>query len=76
MFFSGQHSTGRKVEIRGRSRAEESREQVLERTRQEREQRRRQKLEAKSATTIQVLGRASRGGGVLRDTMEALQRSC
>ena len=50
------------MEIRGASKAEESREQVLERTRLEREQRRRQKLEQKSALTIQVfqLARISR----------------
>ena len=64
MFFSGKHGAGgssglsgslsRKVEIRGRSRPEESREEVLERTRQERERRKQHKVETRSATLIQV----------------------
>ena len=45
----------RKVQLGGRSRLEESRDQVLQRTQAERERRRVQRLEAKSATLIQVL---------------------
>lgn len=53
-FFTGQYSGRKKVDLRGRSRAEETREQMLERTRQERERRRQAKLEQKCATLIQV----------------------
>lgn len=53
MSFSGQ--TGkRKVALGGKKRAEESREQLLKRTHDEREQRRVQKLEKSSALHIQV----------------------
>ena len=54
-FFDGNGRRTAKVDLRGRSRVE-SREQVLERTRAEREQRRRLKLETRSATCIQVRG--------------------
>jgi hypothetical protein len=52
MFFSGKPQQ-RKVDLRGRSRGEETREQVLERTRAERELRQQSKLESKSALLIQ-----------------------
>lgn len=42
------------MSLAGRSRTEETRAQVLERTRRERERRRQEKLEHKSATTIQA----------------------
>ena len=58
-FFTGQHTGRKKVALGGRSRAEESREQMLERTHLDRERRRQAKLEQKSATTIQVPRRAS-----------------
>jgi hypothetical protein len=54
MFFSGKPSQQRKVALGGRSRGEETREQVLERTRAEREKRSRNKLETKSALAIQT----------------------
>lgn len=53
-FFSGRAGPQRKVDLRGKSRHEESREQVLERTRLEREKRQRAKLEQKSALAIQA----------------------
>ena len=59
--FDGSASRTKRVALGGRSRAEESREQVLERTRLERERRRQQKLEAKSATTIQARRRQRAG---------------
>lgn len=55
MFFSGQSGPQRKVSLRGQGdRAQETKEQVLQRTQREREARRRQKLENRSATVIQV----------------------
>lgn len=47
-------SSRQKVSLRGKSKVEESREQILERTRLEREKRRRAKLETTNATIIQV----------------------
>lgn len=58
-FFTGQHSGRKKVALGGRSRAEETREQMLERTHLDRERRRQAKLEQKSATAIQVPRSAS-----------------
>ena len=52
-FFSGQSST-RRVDLRGKSRTEETREQTLERTRKEREARRVNRLNQDSAKKIQV----------------------
>ncbi len=57
MFFTGQTGPARRVDLRGRSRQEESREQVLERTRAERERRQRDKLEARSALLLQAAWR-------------------
>jgi hypothetical protein len=51
--FSGS-SRQKKVALGGRSKVEETRDQVVERTKLEREQRRQQKLEQRSATAIQV----------------------
>ena len=59
MHFSGT-SSRQKVSLRGKSKAEESREQVLERTRVEREKRKRAKQEHTNAIVIQV--RAIAGG--------------
>jgi hypothetical protein len=53
-FFTGRPGPQRKVDLRGKSRHEETREQVLERTRLEREKRQRAKLEQKSALAIQA----------------------
>ncbi|KAF6260513.1 hypothetical protein COO60DRAFT_882082 [Scenedesmus sp. NREL 46B-D3] len=53
-FFTGRAGPQRKVDLRGKSRHEETREQVLERTRLEREKRQRAKLEQKSALAIQA----------------------
>lgn len=53
-FFDGRARRTAKVDLRGRSKVAESREQVLERTRIEREQRRQHRLEMQSATCIQV----------------------
>jgi hypothetical protein len=53
-FFSGRPGPQRKVDLRGKSRHEETREQVLERTRVEREKRQRAKLEQRSALAIQA----------------------
>jgi hypothetical protein len=58
MFFTGKADTTKKVDLRGKSRGEETREQVLERTRLEREQRKRAKLEQQSASRIQAAWRA------------------
>ena len=53
MSFSGQ--TGRRrIALGGKTRSEESREQLLKRAHEEREQRRTQKLEHRSALHIQV----------------------
>jgi hypothetical protein len=60
MFFSGRSGPTRKVDLRGKSRGEETREQILERTRLEREKRKRAKLEASSATVIQSKWRQHR----------------
>ena len=54
MSFTGQAIPSRRVALGGRSKTEETREQTLERTRLEREKRRRAKLEQRSATCIQV----------------------
>ncbi|MEW5297235.1 MAG: hypothetical protein WDW36_000459 [Sanguina aurantia] len=61
MFFSGS-SSNKKIELRGKSKGEETRQQIVERTRHERELRRQQKLESKSATIISACwrGRLSR----------------
>jgi hypothetical protein len=56
-FFSGTAGPKRKVDLRGKSRQEETREQVLARTRLEREERQRAKLEQKSALLIQAYWR-------------------
>lgn len=52
--FKGEFVSRKKVDLRGSSRGEENREQVLQRTRREREKRKRQKLEQESATIIQA----------------------
>ena len=52
--FGGESTRVKKVSLAGRSRAEETAQQVLERTRLQRERRRQDKLEQKSATAIQV----------------------
>ena len=52
--FQGDFVTRRKVDLRGRTKAEENRAQIVERTRRDREKRRKQKLEVESATRIQV----------------------
>jgi hypothetical protein len=57
--FGGEFRREQRVSLAGRSRVEETRAEVLERTRRERERRRQEKLEQKSATSIQ----ARRGGG-------------
>ncbi|GAB4817517.1 hypothetical protein N2152v2_004563, partial [Parachlorella kessleri] len=59
--FDGSAVRSKRVALGGRSRAEESREQVLERTRQDRERRKQQKLESRSATAIQAAWRAWHG---------------
>lgn len=58
MFFSD--SRQRKVDLRGRSRGEESREQVLEKARAEREKRQRLKHEQRAATRISSFWRGRR----------------
>lgn len=52
--FTGEFSRAKKVSLAGRSAKAESREQVLERTRQERERRRQLKVETQAAVLIQV----------------------
>ena len=65
--FGGEWTRQKKVSLAGRSRTEESsREEVLERTRQEREQRRQHKLETRSATTVQAVWRAWRSRQMLK----------
>lgn len=54
MLFTGNVGAKRRVDLRGNSRGSESREQVLERSRQDRERRKQVKLENTSATVIQV----------------------
>ncbi|CAD7703489.1 unnamed protein product [Ostreobium quekettii] len=55
--FEGEFSARKKVDLRGRTRGEENRLQVLDRTRRDRERRRKQKIEAESATRIQAFWR-------------------
>ncbi|KAI3426511.1 hypothetical protein D9Q98_008876 [Chlorella vulgaris] len=55
--WTGDFKKEQRVSLVGRSRAEETRAQVLERTRKEREQRRQEKLQLRSATTIQAAWR-------------------
>lgn len=52
--FTGRAGPQRRVDLRGKSRQEETREQILERTKVEREKRQRVKLEQKSALAIQA----------------------
>ena len=52
--FGGEFRKVQRVSLVGRSRGEETRAEVLERTRRERERRRQERLEQRSATTIQV----------------------
>lgn len=52
--FTGDFSRAKKISLAGKSQQAESRQQVLERTRQERDRRKQQKLETQSATVIQV----------------------
>ena len=53
MSFSGEWSTKRKVSLAGRSK-EDDRKKLLEKARLDRERRQRERLEKKSATSIQV----------------------
>lgn len=55
--FTGAAGPQRKVDLRGKSRAEESREEVIEKARLQREKRQRAKLEQKSAVIIQCTWR-------------------
>ena len=52
--FTGSFGNKRRVDLRGNSKGSESREQVLERSRRDRERRKQVKLENTSATAIQV----------------------
>jgi hypothetical protein len=56
--FTGDFSRAKKISLAGKSQKAESREQVLERTRQERERRKQQKLEIQSAVVIQAAWRS------------------
>ncbi|PSC67747.1 E3 ubiquitin-ligase UPL6 [Micractinium conductrix] len=58
--FGGEHRKEAKVSLAGRSRGEETRAEVLERTRRERERRRQDKLEQRSATVVQAAWRGWR----------------
>ncbi|KAK9821279.1 hypothetical protein WJX74_008357 [Apatococcus lobatus] len=69
-FFSGQSST-RRVDLRGKSRTEETREQTLERTRKEREARRVTRLNQDSAKKIQATWRGRRAVGAQRGSVQA-----
>lgn len=53
--FTGSVGNKRRVDLRGNSKGSETREQILERSRKDRERRKQLKLENSSATTIQVL---------------------
>jgi len=65
MFFTGESKT-RRVGLGGRSAtAAESREQVLERARLQKEERQRRRAEEKGATTIQVSLVEHKGGGIV-----------
>jgi hypothetical protein len=71
--FGGEFRREQRVSLAGRSRVEETRAEVLERTRRERERRRQEKLEQKSGTSIQ----ARRGGRHhLLSTNTPPQRCC
>ena len=61
--FGGEFRREQRVSLAGRSRVEETRAEVLERTRRERERRRQEKLEQKSATRIQARWAGGRAGG-------------
>lgn len=52
--FGGEYRKEARVSLAGRSRVEESRAEVLERTRRERERRRQEKLEQRGAISIQA----------------------
>lgn len=52
--FTGKVGNKKRVDLRGSSKGSESREQVLERSRRDRERRKQVKLENTSATVIQV----------------------
>ncbi|KAL4444560.1 hypothetical protein ABPG77_002377 [Micractinium sp. CCAP 211/92] len=58
--FGGEYRKEARVSLAGRSRVEESRAEVLERTRRERERRRQEKLEQRGATSIQAAWRGWR----------------
>ena len=53
--FTGSVGSKRRVDLRGNSKGSETREQILERSRKDRERRKQVKLENSSATAIQVL---------------------
>ena len=67
--FGGEFRKEARVSLAGRSRgAEETRGEVLERTRRERERRRQDKLEQKSATCIQASALRASTGRIRRQT--------
>ena len=53
--FTGSTGSKRRVNLGGNSKGSETREQILERSRRDRERRKQLKLENSSATSIQVL---------------------
>ena len=57
--FTGSIGNKRRVDLRGSSKGSESREQILERSRRDRERRKQVKLENTSAVVIQVLDLSS-----------------
>jgi len=61
--FGGEFSRKQKVSLQGKSKGVESREEVLERTRAERERRKQRKYENEMAVVIQVCGSGVEGGG-------------
>lgn len=74
--FGGEYRKEARVSLAGRSRVEESRAEVLERTRRERERRRQEKLEQRGAASIQARSQCRRGPGGTQGTAVASAPAC
>ena len=66
MFFSGDPSARRRVDLGGRSNKERDRKVLLEQTREERRRRQGLRLQNSSATNIQVCSRLAQGARSMR----------
>eukprot|EP00210_Caulerpa_lentillifera_P004361 g4159.t1 len=69
MMFSGHERTQRRVDLRGRSRNEETRQQTATRLRREKEKRKLRTLQIQSATIIQVAWRNKRTRQSIKDSI-------